>query len=99
MVKYAHFEKPCGAAAQISAISPDLKAPNLPSSTNVTILEGLHSETISVGVAMRRDSPLAAHAVPEMGDADQRRGDEVIKADLEVAFPVDLPVRSGGAAR
>ena len=66
---------------------------------NMTILEGLHSETISMGVAIRRDSSLTAHAVPEMGDADQRRDDEVIQVDLGVAFLVGLPGRSDGKAR
>ncbi len=83
-------------------ISPSLsgaaiaEANNLRWRANVTILECLHSESICMGVAIRRDSSLAAHAVPEMGDADQRRDDAVIQMDLGVAFLVGLPGRPGG---
>jgi hypothetical protein len=77
----------------------DAEAENLRFRANVTILGGPHSENISTGVARRRDFTLAAHAAPEMGDADQRRDDEVIQMDLGVAFLVGLPGRSGGKAR
>jgi hypothetical protein len=77
----------------------DAEAQHLRWRANVTILECLHSETIYLGVAMRRDSLLPAHAVSEMGDTDQRRDHEVIQVDRGVAFPVGLPGRSGGKAR
>lgn len=47
-------------------------ADNLRLRANMTIPGGLRSENISMGIAIRRDSSLATHAVPEMGDADQR---------------------------
>jgi hypothetical protein len=75
------------------------EADSLRSRANMTILAGLHSETISLGVAIRRDRSFAAHAAPEMGDADQRRDDEVIEAGLGIAILVGLPGRSGGKAR
>jgi len=52
-----------------------------------------------MGVAIRRDGSFAAHAVPEIGDADQRRDDAVIQTDPGVAFLVGLPDRSGGKVR
>jgi hypothetical protein len=77
----------------------EAEANNLQLRANMTILEGPHSENISVGLAIRRDSSLAAHAVPEIGDADRRRDDEIIEVDLGVAFLVGLQDRSGGTAR
>jgi hypothetical protein len=75
-----------------------VEANNLRLRANMTILGGLHSASIFVGVGIRRDSSLAAQAAPEMGDADQRRDDEVIQVDFEVAILAGLPSRSGGNA-
>jgi hypothetical protein len=65
----------------------------------MTILGGLHSANIFVGIGIRRHSSFETPAVPEMGDADQRRDDEVIQVHIGVAIYVGLSDRSGGKAR
>lgn len=82
----AHFWKCAESPGQLSAAK--VETDKLRFRANVTIPVGLDSATITMGVATRRERSSAAHLMPEMGDADQRRDD----ADIQMGFGVAIGI-------